>query len=299
MVQQTAEQKWQQEMLQREAQQLQQQMERNWRRTVSRASRESRASRGSKASRATGNRGQGTRALRHRDRHRLGQAGGRRECGQAIRGQSAAASGRQPATGCTAGARTLAQANDDMKRAGSQSASAADSRRAADRLREATDLLGGRPAAGRRRTPELHGADGRATGEPAEAAGGSCARPDRASRTRHTRQASSRRVLGAGNRQDDQRSPEGDRRPGRLTQQLRAAARELAPTQPAASTKLRGALDGMDESDLGTRLQRSSDWLRSGDFSDPVETALTNDLQKLGQQVSDAARALGGCAAYV
>ena len=80
---------------------------------------------------------------------------------------------------------------------------------------------------------------------------------------------------------------------GRLTQQMRGAARELAPTQPAASGKLRSALDGMDENDLGTRLQRSSDWLRSGDFSDPVETALTNDLQKLGQQIGDAARALG------
>ncbi len=79
----------------------------------------------------------------------------------------------------------------------------------------------------------------------------------------------------------------------RLTQQMRTAARELAPTQPAASTKLRGALDGMDENDLGTRMQRSSDWLRSGNFSDPVETALTSDLQKLGQQVGDAARALG------
>jgi hypothetical protein len=74
---------------------------------------------------------------------------------------------------------------------------------------------------------------------------------------------------------------------------MRDAARELAPTQPAASTKLRGALDGMDENDLGTRMQRSSDWLRSGQFSDPAETALTSDLQKLGQQVGDAARALG------
>jgi hypothetical protein len=74
---------------------------------------------------------------------------------------------------------------------------------------------------------------------------------------------------------------------------MRTAARELAPTQPAASTKLRSALDGMDENDLGTRMQRSSDRLRSGAFSDPVETALTSDLQKLGQQVSDAARALG------
>jgi len=80
----------------------------------------------------------------------------------------------------------------------------------------------------------------------------------------------------------------------RLTQQLRGAARELAPTQPAASNKLRGALEGMDENDLGTRLQKSSDFLRSGNFSDPLETALTSDLQKLGQQVTDAARALGG-----
>ncbi len=45
----------------------------------------------------------------------------------------------------------------------------------------------------------------------------------------------------------------------RLTQQMRTAARELAPTQPAASGKLRSALDSMDENDLGTRMQRSSD----------------------------------------
>jgi hypothetical protein len=49
----------------------------------------------------------------------------------------------------------------------------------------------------------------------------------------------------------------------------------------------------MDESDLGTRLQRSSDGLRTGNFSDPLETALTSDLQKLSRQVGDAARALG------
>jgi hypothetical protein len=78
-----------------------------------------------------------------------------------------------------------------------------------------------------------------------------------------------------------------------LTQEMRNQARELAPTQPAASSKLRGALDGVDESDLGTRMQRSADGLRSGNFSDPLESGLTGDLQKLGQQVRDAARALG------
>ena len=79
----------------------------------------------------------------------------------------------------------------------------------------------------------------------------------------------------------------------RLTQQMRTSARELASSQPAASNKLRGALDGLDENDLGTRMQRSSDWLRGGKFSDQAEADLTSDLQKLGQQVGDAARALG------
>jgi hypothetical protein len=78
-----------------------------------------------------------------------------------------------------------------------------------------------------------------------------------------------------------------------LTQQMRDSARELAPTQPGASSKLRNALGTLEESDLGTRLQRSSDYLRGGQFSDPLETALTSDLQKLQQQLNDAARALG------
>jgi hypothetical protein len=78
-----------------------------------------------------------------------------------------------------------------------------------------------------------------------------------------------------------------------LTQELRTAARELAPTQPGASGKLRSALQGMDENDLGNRLQQSSDGLRRGGFSDPLETAMTSDLQKLGEQVKEAARALG------
>jgi hypothetical protein len=81
----------------------------------------------------------------------------------------------------------------------------------------------------------------------------------------------------------------------RLTQQMRSTARELAPTQPAASGKLRSALEGlgMDENDLNTRMQRSSDWLRNGDFSDAAESRLTNDLQKLGQQLRDAAHSVG------
>ena len=78
----------------------------------------------------------------------------------------------------------------------------------------------------------------------------------------------------------------------------RLARGSSRPRNRRLPSKLRSALDAMDENDLGTRMQRSSDWLRSGNFSDPLETALTSDLQKLGQQVSDAARALGSGAAH-
>ena len=38
----------------------------------------------------------------------------------------------------------------------------------------------------------------------------------------------------------------------------------VAPNQPGAASKLRDALNGMDQSDLGNRVQRTADWLREG-----------------------------------
>jgi hypothetical protein len=180
-----------------------------------------------------------------------------------------------------------------MRRAVSRNASAADSRRAADRLRQATDLLGGlqqqdasgrlnsmaqtaEQLAARQKQQADHVRDLMAQQKAASASGKP---PNNPSAQDIDKMVNDRQKVS-----DDL---------GRLTQQLRDAARELAPIQPGASTKLRGALNGMDENDLGTRMQRSSDWLRSGQFSDAAETALTSDLQKLGQQVGDAARALG------
>ena len=180
-----------------------------------------------------------------------------------------------------------------MKRAVSQNAGAAASRRAADRLREATDLLGGleqQDAAGRLNSM-AQTADQLAARQKAQA--------DKV-RQLMAQQNANRTA----DRPQQYPSPQevdkmvNDRQRvsddlSRLTQQMRDAARELSPTQPAASGKLRSALEGMDENDLGTRMQRSSDQLRSGEFSDQAESALTGDLQKLGQQVTDAARALG------
>jgi hypothetical protein len=254
---QTAEQKWQQERLQREAQQLEQQMERQLAQN--------------------------------------GQAAQNGQPGQ--QGQQSSPSGATSADSHQQAAQQalerLRQANDDMRRAVSQSASAADSRRAADRLRQATDLLGGvqqQDASGRLNSMAKT-ADQLAAQQKQQAdhvrdllAQQNAARTAGQPLTYPSAQEIDKMV-------NDRQQVADDL--ARLTQQMRGAARELAPTQPAASNKLRSALDGLDENDLGNRMQRSSDRLRSGGFSDPFETSLTNDLQKLGQQVSDAARALG------
>ena len=181
-----------------------------------------------------------------------------------------------------------------MKRAASQNASAADSRRAADRLRQATDALGGaqQQDAASRLKSMAQNADELAARQKQQAD--------------HVRDLIAQQNAPRAPGQAAPRGPSAqeidkmvnDRQQvsddlSHLTQRLRDAARELAPTQPAATGKLRSALEGMDQNDLGSRVQNSSDLLRRGQFSDPLETGLTSDLKKLSQQVDDAARALG------
>jgi hypothetical protein len=280
---QTADQKWQQQMLQREAQQLQRQMEQQLAQNGQQGQQSQQNGQSASASGQSSGQASGQRS---------GQGAGQANT-SADPQQSAdrAADSRQQAA--QRALDRLRQANDDMKRAAGQNASAADARRAADRLREATDLLGGlqqQDAAGRL------GAMARAADQLAA---------QQKQQADHVRDLMARQnaARASGQPQPFPSAQEVDKMVNdrqlisddlaRLTQQLRTTARELAPTQPAASGKLRSALEGMDENDLGTRMQRSSDWLRSGNFSDPAEAALTNDLKKLGQQVGEAARAVG------
>ena len=76
-----------------------------------------------------------------------------------------------------------------------------------------------------------------------------------------------------------------------LQQDMRNAARELDAGQRAASGKLREALEGMDEADLETRLQRTADWLRTG--IDPngngTEAQIASGLQRLSDQTAPGA----------
>jgi hypothetical protein len=306
---QTAEQKWQQEMLQREAEQLQQQMEQQLAQNGQKGQPGQPSQQNGQGSSASGQSSSGQ-STSGQPSGQAGQRGGKPGSSSASRSGNSQSDGQdnpnagdpQQSADQAADSRQqaaqqaldrLRQANEDMRRAVSRNASAADSRRAADRLRQATDLLGGlqqqdasgrlnsmaqtaEQLAARQKQQADHVRDLMAQQKAASASGG---KPNNPSAQDIDKMVNDRQKVS-----DDL---------ARLTQQLRDAARELAPTQPGASTKLRGALNGMDENDLGTRMQRSSDWLRSGQFSDPAETALTSDLQKLGQQLGDSARALG------
>ena len=275
---QTIENKWQQQMLQREAEQLQRQLEQQLAQNGRQGQQNGQKGQSGSASGQSGG--------------QPGNSSGGQPAGQETGQQNGEAAERRQQAALQALER-LRQANEDMRRATSQNASAADSRRAADRLREATDLLG------------------RMQQQDAAGSLGSMAQTAEQLAARQKQQADHVRDLMAQLNADRAagRPPKypsaqeidkmvNDRQHasddlGHLTQQMRTAARELAPTQPGASGKLRSALEGLDENDLGTRMQKSSDWLRTGNFSDQLETSLTSDLQKLGQQLNDAARALG------
>jgi len=76
---------------------------------------------------------------------------------------------------------------------------------------------------------------------------------------------------------------------------MRDSARELAPNQPDASSHLRDALSGMDQTDLTNLVQRTADWLRSGinPNSNGTEAQIATGLKKLDDQVRQAQQAAG------
>jgi hypothetical protein len=264
---QSFEQRWQEEMLRRNAQQLQQQLQQLAR-----------------------NQQQGGSSS--------GQSGG-----QSGQGQSQEQSSQSQSRGQSQGSAdpriqraidSLRQATDSLSRAASQQQSAADARRAADRLRDATQALGAMQSQ----------QDSGRIGQMAN-------RADQLAQQQQQQADELRRLLqqsgaGRGQSQDGgknlwrqaqqlarnrQKLADGV---GQLEQQMRGAARQMAPTQHAAASKLRDALGNLDQSDLQTRLQRTADWLRRGYAPDPnAEPQLSEDLRRLAQNLRSAQQALG------
>ena len=175
-----------------------------------------------------------------------------------------------------------------MRRAASSPGSSADARLAAERLREAVRLLGGV------QSQEAAGRLGSITKETDRLIAEEKAEADRVKRLKEAAPARTPATAQEMRKLTDDRQKMADDL-SNLQQDMRAAARELDANQRAASDKLRTALDGIDQSDLETRLQRTADWLRTGvdPNSNGTEAQIAAGLQRLGQDVRAAQQALG------
>jgi hypothetical protein len=184
----------------------------------------------------------------------------------------------------------LRQANDDMRRANSQGQGQADARRAAQRLRDATNLLGG---------TQRQQNSGRLDALAQEADRLASEQRGQSNRIRDLPRAYGDSSNGSPARDTPESLAEDRQRLAddlsRLETQMRDAVRDLASGDHAAASKLRDALRQLDQSDLDSRVQRSADMLRRGMNPDRngSEDQIASDLQQLGQQTREAQRALG------
>ncbi len=264
--QQSSEQRWQQEMLRRQAEELQRQME--------------------QMARNNGQSGSGSQSNSQ-------QGGAQGSSSSGASGQSGS-SGQSGAGGKSGDPRVqqsldrLRQATDDMRRATSPQQSEAEARRAADRLKEATDLLGSmRQQQSANKVDSLADEASRLTQE----------ERDQAGRIQQSFGQGMGSQAGASERRklaDDREKLANDM--GGLEKNLQDTARELATNnQNAASTKLREALGDMQQSDLRARIQRGADWMRRG--IDPnangMEPEIAAGMQRLEKEVHDAQQAMG------
>jgi len=277
--QQSFEQRWQQEMLRREAEQLQQQMERMAKngqqdRQGSSASSGSSSSQANSQQRSSASKGS------------QAQPGSQDRAGQ--QSQDRADQRVQQAM------RRLQEATDAMKRSGGAQQNADEARRAAQQLREAANLLS---------DTQQQLASGKMDSLAREAA-----------RLKDEERAQSQRIDKAMNQQQTSDSSDltgtMDRMRARerlsqerqqlsddlskLEKSMRDSARQMAPNQPGVAKQLRDALTEMDNSDLNNHTQRTADWLRRGvnPNANGTEREIAEGLDKLKQQLQQAQQAM-------
>jgi hypothetical protein len=273
---QTEQQRWQEEMLRREAEELQRQME-------------------------------------QMQRNQQGNQQGKQQAGQQGSGQqgsssqsgSSGANGQQGANGTPSGSSSadnrmqqaldrLRQAKEDMARAASQNQNDAAARRAAERLQEASNLLGGmqQQEAGQQMDTMAREAD-------------------RLQKEEQDQESRMKQVFARGNTdpssQNEEQSKLADDRQGtaealaKLEKQMQEAARGLGGTQPTSATKLREALSGMEQQDLQNRIRKSAEWVRRGidpsvaDAGEKLkslnDSSIANGMQRLSDQLHQAQQA--------
>jgi hypothetical protein len=183
-----------------------------------------------------------------------------------------------------------------MKRSGGPQQSAEAARQAADKLRDATNLLGGtqQQLASGKVDSLSHEADRLTQEERAQA--------DRIDKLTAGQQGDSgtmdRDSMMARLRERDRLAGERQQLSNdlsKLQKGVRDAAREMASNQPGVAQRLRDALTEMDQSDLDNHVQRTADWLRGGvnPNSNGTENQIAQGLQKLSQQLRQAQQGIG------
>jgi hypothetical protein len=281
---QTFEQRWQQEMLRREAEQLQRQLDQmapnGQQGGQQSASNSSSSSSQSQSSGSSDSQSSQARAGSQQSQSRQGGQGDPRVQEALNR---------------------LRQADDSMKRNAGQSSQEA-AQRAAEQLRQATNLLSGtqqQQASGKldslSREADRLSKEQRSQAERIQrlASQQDAADNGDGSNSSNTQEQMSARI-GERNQLAGYRQQLSDDL-SKLEKNMRDAARELAPTQPDTSSKLRDALSGMDQSDLSNRVQRTADWLRRGinPNSNGTEADISRGLQQLSNQVRQAQQGMG------
>ncbi|MEO7144722.1 MAG: hypothetical protein ABI165_14585 [Bryobacteraceae bacterium] len=284
---QSFQQRWEQEMLRREAEQLQKQMEQ--------------MTRGNSAQQQAGAQGQ-SQSQSQSPGQKPQQSGSPGASGQSTNEQRLQEAFQR-----------LSQATDDMRRASQSSSqqqqsgqsgqqSQADARRAADRLKEAQDLLGGL----QHREAEQQLSD-------------LAQRADKLAQTQ--RDFDNRLRAQFGNQAADPRHPNTGVQPGaqpgtgrqspeqladekagelgeldKLESDMQKTMHDLAATRPGVSSKLREALGNEQQEELKLRMKLNSTYIRRGWGSQVwmAEQPVTQGLEELRDGIKQAQNALGG-----
>ena len=189
----------------------------------------------------------------------------------------------------------LQQAGDAMKRSTGPQQSPEAGRQAADRLREASNLLSGtqQQLAGAKLDSLTHEA-GRLRAEERSQSEQINKLAEQQTNSSPTDLTGTMTRLHERDRLAQERQQLSDDL-SRLQKNLRDSAREMASNQPGTAKNLRDALTEMDDSDLDNHMQRTADWLRRGinPNSNGTESQIAQGLEKLSQQLQQAQQGMG------
>ncbi len=272
---QSFEQRWQQEMLRREAEQLQRQMEEM-------AKNEQQGRQGSSGSSSSSS----------------AQVNSQQQQQSSARSGSQNGSGSQAQQGqdqrVQQALRRLQEASNAMKRSGGAQPNPEAARQAAEALRQAEGLLGStqQQLASGKLDSMSHEASRLKDEERAQAE-----RIDKLAGQQQNSNPSDLTGTMARMRERDRLAQDRQQLSNdlsKLQKNMRDGAREMAPNQPGAAKQLRDALTEMDNADLDNHTQRTADWLRRGinPNANGTEGQIAQGLEKLKEQLQQAQQAM-------